>query len=864
MSTDGKSLPLAEMDTNLMFEQHTVEEIRGIEKRTRADIERKKEDLRTMVGERYRDLIEAADTIADMKNSALNVMSTIGRIEGLCADLRSAQLAPNSGGPARKKQELDNRRKEEARFHEVSAQIKLLLDIPEKVWTFLDGQDFLSASRLYLLAQHINTSLHLHSQGTPNFLYWFPVLNRQWAAISHFKFTILQGCRQLIKEAAVTDQSAIQGVLSSGTESTKELVCSVVHLITTTVHQIYSVFYTPQDDQNDTGLMDLHSSVSSRCLPKSIKEFCPSHKSVTVGVSQSHLHDNCTQWIQTCSCDVQSGVGKLLHFVNTVKHLATIRNTVWDIMAQALIQYQLNATVELTQRQVSKVIIEMDNPHSSPLVSEIDLGSYVWSESPGDIAPHTAWSPAGTRSLVESGGLMMKAKAYTPIVQSFCKNFDEKLKSVSEDYKFYMFLDPEGFIVPLETKPFNRWADSASLLTFIQTSCVASVNRLLLSGRLCAAMCDLTPHLQQSMLGREQIARADGARSVLKKSSSGRLTAGRQEVNSAWEEVKAQLTTVQHSAYRLWIDHLVKITLASFCVAVNSSSPADTIKTCSRWEEVSIEEETEEGRKIMSKIAVPMQASWYLMSALSVLEHLVVSVSDGLVSAYCGVVTQSGPALPQQRALQLLFDVRFLRLIIPRKDDTKESREYVRQLEVVISGLEEQVDPFDLDVFSPYMQANLHKLLTRSAVLLGGLTSLDRMGVYGVTSRPTAGPQQEQHNVLLLSTCHSRFSLLPLSTQQSRLPPPQPVISQTLYRGVESGSSLVETAAAVIPQHSQTKVGTSSSFYDKLGTGLGSMTEISSWFSSKGLVEPATMFILTLEEPIIIIEKKKNHNTCFE
>ena len=67
-------------------------------------------------------------------------------------------------------------------------------------------------------------------------------------------------------------------------------------------------------------------------------------------------------------------------------------------------------------------------------------------------------------------------------------------------------------------------------------------------------------------------------------------------------------------------------------------------------------------------------------------------------------------------------------------------------------------------------------------VLLGGLTSLDKSGLYGLTSRPAPSSQQEQHNVLMLSTCHSRFSLLPLSVQQSRMGVPQPVISQTLYR----------------------------------------------------------------------------------
>ncbi|GFO40997.1 conserved oligomeric Golgi complex subunit 1-like [Plakobranchus ocellatus] len=62
-----------ESNATILFEKHTVEKIRHLEKETRLDIEKKKEDLRVMVGERYRDLIEAADTITDMKTSAENV-----------------------------------------------------------------------------------------------------------------------------------------------------------------------------------------------------------------------------------------------------------------------------------------------------------------------------------------------------------------------------------------------------------------------------------------------------------------------------------------------------------------------------------------------------------------------------------------------------------------------------------------------------------------------------------------------------------------------------------------------------------------------------------------------------------------------
>ncbi len=37
-------------DTDLMFKEHTVEEMKELEKKTRLDIDRRREDLRQMVG----------------------------------------------------------------------------------------------------------------------------------------------------------------------------------------------------------------------------------------------------------------------------------------------------------------------------------------------------------------------------------------------------------------------------------------------------------------------------------------------------------------------------------------------------------------------------------------------------------------------------------------------------------------------------------------------------------------------------------------------------------------------------------------------------------------------------------------------
>ena len=75
-----------------------------------------------MVGERYRDLIEAADTITSMKKHSLRMIENIER-------LKQMQLKPsNKIDPTTVESE-----KQTKRFDETTATIKLLTMLPERI-----------------------------------------------------------------------------------------------------------------------------------------------------------------------------------------------------------------------------------------------------------------------------------------------------------------------------------------------------------------------------------------------------------------------------------------------------------------------------------------------------------------------------------------------------------------------------------------------------------------------------------------------------------------------------------------------------------------------------------------------------------
>lgn len=75
------------------------------------------------------------------------------------------------------------------KFYSMAAQIKLLLEIPEKIWSSMEASQYLHATQLYLLCCHLHNLLQLDSSSSrySPVLSRFPILIRQVAAASHFR-----------------------------------------------------------------------------------------------------------------------------------------------------------------------------------------------------------------------------------------------------------------------------------------------------------------------------------------------------------------------------------------------------------------------------------------------------------------------------------------------------------------------------------------------------------------------------------------------------------------------------------------------------------------------------------------------------
>ncbi|XP_028617081.1 conserved oligomeric Golgi complex subunit 1 isoform X2 [Grammomys surdaster] len=731
-------------DPNALFETHGAEEIRGLERQVRAEIEHKKEELRQMVGERYRDLIEAADTIGQMRRCAEGLVDAVQATDQYCARLRQA------GSAAPRVPRAPQPQPQSEKFYSMAAQIKLLLEVPEKIWSAMEASQHLQATQLYLLCCHLHSLLQLDSSSSrySPILSRFPILIRQVAAASHFRSTILHESKMLLKCQAVSDQAVAEALCSimlleessprqaltdfllarKATIQTllnqphhgagiKAQICSLVELLATTLNQAHALFYTlPEGVLPDPSLPCglLFSTLETvtrqqptgkgigalqgemklcgwfRYLPASIAEFQPTLRTLAHPISQEYLKDTLQKWIDMCSEDIKNGIDSLLMYVKSMKGLAGIRDAIWDLLTnesashswevvcQRLLEKPLLFWEDLMQQlfldrlqtltregfesisNSSKELLvsalqELETNNSTPskhVHFEQNMSLFLWSESPNDLPSDAAWVSVANRAQFANSGLSMKAQAISPCVQNFCSALDSKLKVKLDDLLAYLPSSDTPLLkdtTPMQqpkNSAFDRYADAGTVQDMLRTqsvSCIKSVvgciqaelrtieevtqdqkdvlhstklHAVLFMARLCQSLGELCPHLKQCIVGKcggsEKPAREVRA---LKKQGKGKAQ-DVLPVQAQWQEVKEVLLQQSVLAYRVWSSALVKFLIGGFTRSLLLSDAGSVLATATNWDEVEIQEETESGSSVMSKIRLPTQPSWYVQSFL--------------------------------------------------------------------------------------------------------------------------------------------------------------------------------------------------------------------------------------------------------
>ncbi|XP_010277809.1 PREDICTED: conserved oligomeric Golgi complex subunit 1-like [Nelumbo nucifera] len=355
-------------DAESLFRGKPISEIRKVEAATKKEIEEKKEELRQLIGNRYRDLIDSADSIVHMKASCESISSNISMIDQGIRSLSAAAAADTpklSTNPAR------------ARVYGIASRVKYLVDTLENIWGCLDESMFLEASARYLWAKEVH-DIMVSRGADRDFLSNFPLLKHQWQIVESFKGQISQRSRERLMDSglgvgayadalaavAVIDEldpkqalrlfldsrrswisqrlgACVTGNCDSG--SVILLFCEIVRIIQVSLGQVGELFLQVLNDMPLFYKTILSSPPDSQLfggIPNPEEEvrlwklFREKLESVMVMLDRDFISQACSTWLRNCGEEIVSKInGKYsIDVIGSGRELASAERLIRDTL----------------------------------------------------------------------------------------------------------------------------------------------------------------------------------------------------------------------------------------------------------------------------------------------------------------------------------------------------------------------------------------------------------------------------------------------------------------------------------------------------------------------------------------------------
>ncbi|KAI0068134.1 hypothetical protein BV25DRAFT_1793601 [Artomyces pyxidatus] len=207
------------VDPDELFTKYTVAEVRSVQQRLRCvrasftralvDADAKQEELRLMVGERYRDLLQASSSIISIAESSKAVLDALD-------EMKTSIPSPAEGLQLSRRSNLSGKDDTHLKvLQSLAAHMKLLLDTPEHLWRLLEKKKYLHAGWLFLLARVIHRALVREDTEDEDswkmhgidVLEQFPLVQRQWETVAQFRSQITYKATLSLREfnASVED-----------------------------------------------------------------------------------------------------------------------------------------------------------------------------------------------------------------------------------------------------------------------------------------------------------------------------------------------------------------------------------------------------------------------------------------------------------------------------------------------------------------------------------------------------------------------------------------------------------------------------------------------------------------------------------
>jgi len=761
------------MSPDKLLETHTVAQAEVVAAQLTREVDRKREELRVMVGERYRDLIEAADTIHQMRQCTSSVIQSLSTMHSSCNGLRGARISKQDAQHLDRQQLTAN-----TSYLAVAAGIKLLTILPEQIWAAVERSSWSEAAELYQLSSHVHTGLNTdHGAGITHdkISAWFPVINRQWDVIQQLHSSLISNCQAQLSKEKLSEPAAVDCLLAlmlltkssasqifstflkCRTESLKSVltkcrsesavvgVSSVATCVQSTLMTIQyaaqhlTVTLTSISQSTDPTLAKISSSIlgpTARYLTNPVKQFSPKiSKSTIQEVSAVNVTHLVQEWLVSALKITQGEIKSLLKFVDSVDGLKKVKDgtdsvlcddkseangqiAVWDLLFKELVADRM---MEIVSGQLESMMATATADLDQMLSCNNDVQDYIWSDTPGELGH--VWG----KGKAEKMGLMMKCSGWSVKLQEIWRNLDFCLEKMIESLQ-----------------------DHQEILSQSKEVSYTCVNGLI-------------NHVSEEVGHSDHVSRARVLQSLIP------LTPNITKILSTnFDKVKQQIDQRMTKLLTQWIESLVK----QMTIKLEELKPSSCLECLPAWDQVKISETGDSGEVVSSTISVPSSPSLPLVTCLFdtctrvhaqhptslPLTTLVTANTmclDALAASYQSLSEQT---LTQNFALQLLFDVNFIQTLLVSRENKDH---FTSRLNNLISGFEANIDPFDLSVFTPHLQERVKTSCARLGTGFACLVPKDRVAVISSYKSTSS----DNHNILNVSTqsC-SRFQLLPLSS----------------------------------------------------------------------------------------------------
>ncbi|WWC68540.1 uncharacterized protein I206_102469 [Kwoniella pini CBS 10737] len=176
----------AGMEPDEVFRRLPVNEVKRVESKMRNDALNKQSELRLMVGTRYRDLLTSATQIQSLHSSSLRLSDSLREIARSCSNPDINITLDGEGS-----QDGDDHQQDDLMdMLPTAAHMKLLLDAPEALYSYLAQQSYLNAAFLWLITRVVKESLSSmpDEKNEP----YLPLLQKQWEILLPFRSQIVQ------------------------------------------------------------------------------------------------------------------------------------------------------------------------------------------------------------------------------------------------------------------------------------------------------------------------------------------------------------------------------------------------------------------------------------------------------------------------------------------------------------------------------------------------------------------------------------------------------------------------------------------------------------------------------------------------